>query len=113
MTNKVQQESDEVLILKRELDNMRRSRDYFRTERDDLKRHHEEIMSTTMIRVSEVERKTANTESALNGLLKEAEFLKDELELAERNVMTFKTIAWFLGLTCVAFFCLVIYASSH
>ncbi|NDC94727.1 hypothetical protein EB118_09100 [bacterium] len=109
MTKKIQEETDEVLILKRDLDNMRRSRDYFKEDRDELKKLHEELLASAHNRISQVEQSHEIIEGNVNNLLNETTFLRSELDLAERDINIYKSALIFVSLVALAFFVMICY----
>jgi hypothetical protein len=108
MTNKSEETPDEVLILRRDLDNMRRSRDYFREERDNLKKIHEQIMEKMNERVTGMEHRVESTSANLDAICNEVTFLRNECDEAEREVTFYKTVAWVLAFFGAGLFALII-----
>jgi uncharacterized protein YaaN involved in tellurite resistance len=98
MTKKIQEETDEVLILKRDLDNIRRSRDYFRQDRDDLKKMHEEMLSSAHNRINLLENKYQTLDGNVERIASENNFIRMELDIAERDVTFWKTTSVIIGL---------------
>lgn len=93
----------------REHDNVRRSRDYFKAERDSLKKLHERVMEEAYARLEHIQRKSDTMDSQLQSVLKEVEFMRDELDNAERDVVYWKTVCWALSATCLGLFGMIIY----
>ena len=93
----------------KELDNMRRSRDYFRLERDNLKRLHEELLSIAHNRIDKVERSHQTIEANVSNLLNENSFLRDELDLAERDITLYKSALIAVGFVTLSLFGMICY----
>ena len=93
----------------KEHDNVRRSRDYFRLERDNLKKLHERVMEEAHNRIDAIQNKALTVDAQLNSVLKEVEFMRHELDLAERDVVYWKTVCWALAITCLGLFCMIIF----
>ena len=92
----------------KDLDNMRRSRDYYKLERDNLKRLHEKIMNETVERVQKLEMRSNNNEKNLDDMLIEATFLRDELNMSERSVTFWKTVSIVISIFGFALFGLIV-----
>jgi len=93
----------------KDLDNMRRSRDYFKQERNDLKKLHEELLSSAHNRISQVERAHEIIEGNVNNLLNETTFLRSELDIAERDLNFFKTSLIAVSFVAIALFVMICY----
>jgi len=96
----------------KDLDNMRRSRDYFRQDRDDLKKLHEELLASAHNRISQVERSHEIIEGNVNNLLNETSFLRTELDLAERDIMMYKSSLIAVSFVAVCLFGMICYNAS-
>jgi len=93
----------------RDLDNMRRSRDYFKQERNDLKKLHEELLASAHNWISQVERSHEIIEGNVNNLLNENSFLRSELDLAERDITFYKSALIAVSLVAIALFGMICY----
>ena len=96
----------------KDLDNMRRSRDYFRQDRDDLKKLHEELLASAHNRISQVERSHEIIEGNVNNLLNETSFLRTELDLAERDIMMYKSALIAVSFVAVCLFGMICYNAA-
>ena len=96
----------------KDLDNMRRSRDYFRQDRDDLKKLHEELLSIAHNRISQVERSHEIIDNNVNNLLNETTFLRTELDLAERDIMIYKSSLIAVSIVALFLFGMICYNAA-
>jgi predicted Holliday junction resolvase-like endonuclease len=88
---------------------MRRSRDYFRQERDDLKKLHEELLTSAHNRIDSIERSHNIIEGNVSNLINENWFLRNELDLAEREVLFYKTSMIAVSFVAIALFVMICY----
>lgn len=106
---KTNMSEEQEMDFAQKLDNMRRSRDYFRLDRDNLKKLHEKMLNDMIGRMESVERHSKILDNHIDHISKEVDFLRDELDDSERKVIFYKTVAWVLAFFSAGLFGLIIH----